>query len=204
MSFESPQRTAPPSPLPPPTSRLAVVSLLLGVAGFLVITIPVNLVVGVVALIDRNKKGKKLAAAGLVLSVAWAAGLSLLLVSALDSPEPKRDAKGRISQPGAAAPEKLKIGDCIAELKEGSQVTNVRALPCTQPNGGKVFAIFDLTGNWPGDKAVESQADRRCTAKYPKSRKQASGRIEFTSIQPTEQSWKLGDRRVICLLAPAS
>ncbi|MBC6468545.1 DUF4190 domain-containing protein [Actinomadura alba] len=184
---------------------MAVASLVLGIAGFLVITIPMNLVIGVLALsrtARRGQKGKGLVIAGLTLSAAWAVGLGVIGAMAASSPEPERDAQGQITKPAQAAPDKLKVGDCVAQIN-AAEVSDVRAQPCGQPGSGKVFAIFQLTqGSWPGEKVADDKAGDTCVKRYEKSGEQADKQSGIQYIRPTEASWRLGDRRVICLVVP--
>src|SRR5690242_2140341 len=91
-----------PGPRRRATNGLAVATLVLGVAGFLLITIPVNLILGLVALVRTRRRGDKgtgLAVTGLVLSILWAAGVGVGVAQLMKSPDPKRDASGRIAAP---------------------------------------------------------------------------------------------------------
>src|SRR5689334_13211774 len=106
-----------PGPRERSTNGLAITTLVLGVAGFLVITIPVNLVLGIVALVCTRRRGQKgtvPAVIGLVLSVLWAAGIGFGVAALMKSPDPERDASGKISAPQKAGPDKLRVGDCVA------------------------------------------------------------------------------------------
>ena len=57
-----------------------IATLVVGIAGFLVITIPVNIILGLVALVrtrSRGDKGTGLAVTGLILSVLWAVAIGV-------------------------------------------------------------------------------------------------------------------------------
>jgi hypothetical protein len=58
----------------PDRNRAALASMIAGVCGFLVITIPVSIVLGVVGLVSarRTGRGAVLALVGIVLAVLWA------------------------------------------------------------------------------------------------------------------------------------
>jgi uncharacterized protein DUF4190/putative regulator of septum formation len=189
------------------TSGLAIATLVLGITGFLVVTIPLNLIFGAVALVRtgrRGDKGRGLAIAGITLSVLWAAALGLIVTKVATSPEPKRDAQGRISESSQTGVDKLKAGDCVAQIK-GEEVSDVVAQPCTQPGVSKVFAVFKLPqGPWPGEAAVGSKAGDDCTKRYERSGQQTQKKSEIHILTPTEVRWKLGDRQVVCLVMPAS
>jgi hypothetical protein len=187
------------------TNGLAIATLVLGVAGFLVITIPVNLVLGLVALMRTRRRGDKgtaLAVIGLVLSILWAVGLGVGVAQLMKSPDPKRDANGQISAPQKAGPDKLRVGDCVA--RQTGDVTDVQAQPCSQPGGDKVFAVFQLPQQaWPGDAAASSAAEKGCTNRYQASHK-ASRQAELIYFAPTKTRWALGYRKVVCLVGTAS
>ena len=181
---------------------LAVTTLVLGIAGFLVITIPVALILGVIAFARAGRQGRKgrgLAAAGLVLAVLWAAGLGAGVMTALNAPTgPERDSRGQINAPAEAAPDSLQVGDCVAEVAEGETAT-VKAVPCDRDASGKVFAIFTLKGEaWPGDADADQAAGDGCANRY-----QDDEDAEITFLRPTKEAWAQGDRRVICI-APAT
>jgi hypothetical protein len=203
MSFTEPGLMAPPRARS--TNGLAVATLVVGIAGFLVITIPVNLVLGIVALTRtarRGDKGRGLAVAGLVLSVLWGGGLAIGAYALLDSPSPKRDATGNITAPQAAGPDKLRVGDCVART-QATEVTDVQAQPCGRPNSDKVFAIFNLpAGAWPGLAASNDAAQKGCSKRFAASHKNQDADLAY--FAPTETRWKLGYHRVVCLFGPPS
>lgn len=195
------------SPAPRKGNPLAVATLVLGLVGFLVITIPVALVTGLLALARAKgpRSGRVPAALGILFALGWAGVLGVAVVAALDSPEPKRNAQGQITEPGQARPDTLRVGDCIAQIGEGQQVSDVKTIPCDSPNGGKVFAVFDLAGgSWPGAATVEAKAGDGCTSRFKKSKRQASQPSSITFLQPTELQWKLGNHKVICLVEAES
>jgi hypothetical protein len=188
------------------TNGLAIATLVIGVAGFLVITIPVNLVLGLVALVRTRRRGDKgtgLAVVGLLLSVLWAVGIGVGVNALLKSPDPKRDANGQVSTAQKAGPDKLRVGDCVARAT--GDVTDVKVQPCGTPGSDKVFAVFNLPqGPWPGDTASGAAADKGCTRRYQASHKQANGQYELVYLAPTKARWTLGHRRVVCMVGTAS
>jgi uncharacterized protein DUF4190 len=210
MSTYPPPATEPsgyaPSPRRRATNGLAVATLVLGVAGFLLITIPVNLVLGLVALVRTRRRGDKgagLAVAGLVLSILWAAGVGVGVAQLMRSPDPQRDAGGRITAPQQAGPDKLRVGDCVAHAT--GEVTTVQAQPCDRPGGDKVFAIFPLPQRpWLGDTAASAAAEKGCTRRYEATHRQADHPSQLFYLAPSRADWALGNRKVICLVGTAS
>jgi hypothetical protein len=178
----------------------------LGILGFLIITIPVNLILGLVALVRTRRSGNKgapLAATGLVLSIFWAIGLGITVAHLVKSPEPKRDATGQISTTQKAGPDKLRVGDCLAR-SAGNEVTDVKAQPCSTPNSDKVFALFNLPPqSWPGNTAVQTQAQKGCEKRYRATHKRSVS-VELTFFTPTKTRWTVGDHKVVCMVGAAS
>jgi hypothetical protein len=178
----------------------AILALVFGIVAFT----PISIVLGIVALVQipkNHQKGKGLAIAGIVISVLWVAGFVALLV-AIGPTEPERDASGQVTATTDTRPDKLRVGDCVSSLKEG-EVKDVQIAPCGGPNGGKVFAVFDMPkGKWPGLSGVQAAAEKGCTDRYVASKQQADKPSDVFYFHPVESGWALGDRGVVCLVAP--
>lgn len=189
------------------SNGLAIATLVVGVVGFLVITIPVNIVLGLVAIARTRRRGDKgvgLAVAGLILSVLWAVGIGLAVADLIKTSDPKRDASGQIAGSQKAGPDKLRVGDCVARSQTG-EVTDVQAQPCSTPGSDKVFAVFALPqGAWPGEAASSKAAESGCTKRYQASRTQSKQESELVYFGPTKERWALGQRKVVCLVGPRS
>ena len=116
--------------------------------------------------------------------------------------EPDRDASGQVTTTQNTRPDKLRTGDCVTSVTEG-EVKDIEVQPCDQPNGGKVFAVFDLpAGEWPGLAAVQAAAEKGCTDRYTASNQQAEKPSDVFFLHPVEAGWALGDRGTTCLLVP--
>ncbi len=173
---------------PPGRDGLAVTTFILGLLGFLVVTIPIGLITGIAgfARIRRTgRKGKGLAVAGLVLCVLWAAAIGAGAVTVLRS--------------GSTA-DSVKVGDCLGDVSEG-EVGDLQTVPCDSPKStGKVYAVFKLdSGEWPGDDAVDKRAGDDCTSRYQKAGSPSGKDAAIFYVRPTADSWQSGDRRVVCV-----
>jgi hypothetical protein len=93
-----------------------------------------------------------------------------------------------------------KVGDCIKT--SSSRLSTPGTVPCTQPNGGKIFAIIPLAdGPYPGQDKILNLALSGCDSRYdaaklPPERK--DGAVSY--MVPSESSWPLGDRKIGCLV----
>lgn len=93
----------------------------------------------------------------------------------------------------------LKKGDCF-DMPRGTAVYSVAVTGCYAPHESEVVSTLRLPdGSWPGDETVERKSEERCRrAGMPKH--DADGHpLGLTYFHPTGQSWKLGDRLVVCL-----
>lgn len=186
---------------PRKTSTLAVLGFIFSLGAI----IPVAVTLSIIALaqIPKNhQKGKGLAIAGLVICGLWLVGFILIAALADDSTDSNRDAAGQVTTTTNTRPDQLRVGDCVSSLKEGS-VKNVKIVPCDGPNGGKVFAMYEMpSGKWPGLSSVQETAGEGCTDRYVASKQQADAPSDVFYFHPIESGWALGDRGVVCFVAP--
>ena len=66
----------------------------------------------------------------------------------------------------------VEVGQCV-QLPNGSTVSRVEVVDCTAEHDGEVYHIEKLT---------DGESD-----------------LEITTLFPTEASWKLGDRDIVCI-----
>ncbi|WP_406052035.1 septum formation family protein [Kribbella sp. NBC_00889] len=187
--------------LPPGgSSALAMVALVLGCLGAVLLSIPMA-IAALVRIADRNQTGKGKAFTALAVSGLWIVGIVVWAETNGESPD--RDvASGQVTAATTTRPQDLKVGDCVANLEEGS-VKQVTVTPCEQPNGGRVFAVFTFPpGSWPGRETVDEKMDDGCWERWSASNKQATDPSDIFILGPTVDSWRLGDRGVTCLLTP--
>ncbi|MFG1628493.1 septum formation family protein [Kribbella sp. NPDC049227] len=188
--------------LPPGgSSTLAIVALVFGCLGAVLLSIPMA-IAALVRIAGRNQAGRGKAIAALAVSGLWIVGI-VVWVAETDGESPDRDvASGPVTTARTTRPQELKVGDCVANLEEGS-VKQVTVAPCDQPNGGRVFALFVLpAGPWPGQEPVQQKVKDGCWDRWSASTGQADQLSNIFVLGPTEQTWRLGDRGVTCLLTP--
>jgi hypothetical protein len=81
----------------------------------------------------------------------------------------------------------LQVGDCVLI----SQAVVVTKVECRELHDGTVVATTSIGGSeYPGTEEVDRQVDEFCYADSP----------FFTSSYPSEATWRLGDRTIICIL----
>ena len=182
----------PPAGYPPPppkqgTNVWAIVSLIFGIIGGILISV----VCGIIGL-NRAKAGqggRGMAIAGLVLSGLWALGIAALVVFLL------------IFDKGTVGANNVAEGDCLKELPASGLVLTVDTVSCDEPHKGEIFSVLTMPeGDFPGTFAIE-EYQNKCG---PELDKYSPGAMEDPDVglfvlYPSEDSWKQGDRAVTCI-----
>lgn len=183
------------------TSGYATAGFVLSIVGGFFISIILCLV-ALNRIKTYNEKGRRLAIAGLVLSGLWiVVGFPWIAYNA--SRDADRDASGQVTAAADVVAAKLRVGDCVAQMEEGAY-RDVKVQPCTEPNGGRVFALFDLTVDvYPGVTSVQQTAEQGCMERWEDSDEQTSIPSDLWFLYPTGNSWRHGDQRITCLVAPS-
>lgn len=188
---------------PPGISAWAVASLVLGLIGGVVL----GAVFGFIAL-SRIKqfghKGRGLAIAGIVLSACWTGLLIIGIVAAIVGQATRSPTTGQITHAGSLNVFSLSVGDCFNNPPGASSVTEVTAVPCTQPHNAQIFAKFDLTGSafsYPGTAAVKNQAMVGCNRRIGSvDRSKTTSAMTVRLLFPLQDSWIDGRRTVSCMI----
>jgi Septum formation len=175
------------APPPAQTNWWAIVSLIFGVLGGVLISV----VCGIVGLnrARQGRGGRGLAIAGLVLSGLWV----LLLIAGIIF----YFAIGK----GTVTATDVKVGDCLKEIPGSTRVLTVDTVGCDQPHAGEVFALLVMPeGDFPGQSAIE-EYQNKCE---PELASYAPDAITDDSVQlyvlyPTAETWEQGDRAVTCV-----
>lgn len=199
----SPYGAGGPYQQPPGTSAWAVASLVLGLIGGIVL----GAIFGFIALsrIKRlGQKGRGLAIAGIVLSACWT-GLLIIGIAAANLGQATRSpTTGKITHTGSLNVFSLSVGDCFNNPPGASSVTDVTAIPCTQPHNAQIFAKFKLTGSdfsYPGTAAVKSQATVACDRRIGSvDKSKTTSAMTVRLLFPLQGAWIDGQRTVSCMI----
>ncbi len=95
----------------------------------------------------------------------------------------------------------LEVGTCFDDPDSYESVSDVPIVDCDQPHDNEVFANEDLTGSeYPGSDQVKNRADAICLEKFASYVGIAyeDSIYDIGSLFPTDQTWDVGDREVIC------
>ena len=135
-------------------------------------------------------------------SILGIAGAAVAAVIGITSAAQRNDA-GEITAAGSVGAFEVRVGDCFNdEAFENTEISEISAVPCSEPHDNEVYAAFDITGEWPGDERVEQLAYEGCLERFAGAvgRSYEESVIDYTTIYPTQGSWnQRNDREVLCV-----
>ncbi|MET0417180.1 MAG: DUF4190 domain-containing protein [Actinoplanes sp.] len=191
MTAPAPAPECPSPPVGQRTNGFAIASLITGLFGLA----PAGITFGVVALVKirkRPQRGRGLAIGGLVTSGVWLllyTTVAVLVVLAV------RDGRTLILPSGHVFIEDLAAGDCVDGLT-GETMDTLPLAICEMPHEGEVYDVFDLPdGPWPGEKAVDTQIQKRCIDGLTDLTQPG---LSYQWFAPVEEGWP-GFRRAFCI-----
>lgn len=119
--------------------------------------------------------------------------------------EPARDPSGNVTESQDAADVfTVEVGDCIGSFEDGEQVSELPVVPCEDAHDQEVFAASTVpdADAYPGDDAVQTQAEADCSAEFETFTGVAYEESELyvNFLTPTEDSWAQGDREILCAI----
>ncbi|MFV9634728.1 septum formation family protein [Mycobacterium neumannii] len=170
-----------------PTNWWAIVSLVFGLLGGVLISV----VCGIVGLKKAREGhgGRGLAIAGLVLSALWAAvAVVALLVYFLIGN-------------GTVTATDVKEGDCLADIPDNTRVLTMKTIGCDEAHAGEVFAVLQMPdGAFPGQAAIDAYAEK-CSPELAAYAPEAmtDSYVQLYVLYPTAETWEQGDRAVTCI-----
>lgn len=170
-----------------PTNWWAIVSLVFGLLGGVLISV----VCGIVGLkkAKEGQGGRGMAIAGLVLSALWVVVIAVILVLYLG-----------ISK-GTVTATNVQQGDCLAEIPADTRVLTVKTVGCDETHAGEVFAVLQMPdGDFPGQRAIDAYSEK-CSPELAVYSPDAmtDDSVQLYVLYPTAETWEQGDRAVTCI-----
>jgi Septum formation/Domain of unknown function (DUF4190) len=171
--------------------------LVLGIFGFLGVTLVLSVIFGILAL-TQSKAGKAdgrgLAITGLAISGLWAVAFAVLLVLGITSPDRTVNAT------------EVKVGDCFTDVPSSSRVASLNKVSCDQPHRGEVYALLTMPdGPYPGQTAMDTykyRCEPELASYSPMAVKDPA--IGTFVLYPSPETWDHGDRAVACIATVAN
>ncbi|MDF9715456.1 septum formation family protein [Nocardioides sp. ChNu-153] len=142
--------------------------------------------------------------AGRVLAVGIAlAGMGALSACGSEDDATRDEGTQEVTEAGNADAFSLQVGDCFDD-PEGTEVTEVPAVPCAEPHDNEIFEAFDMDeGDWPGDDAVQAAVEEGCGGAFEAfvGTPYDTSALYLDALTPTEDSWTQGDdREILCVV----
>jgi Septum formation len=102
------------------------------------------------------------------------------------------------------SPLDVRIGDCFNDPDEEGEVSEVRLLACDEPHDNEAYFLFDIEGDvFSGSDEIEETSDERCIGEFDSYVGVAFDDSVLNAgalFYPTDESWEMGDREVVCAL----
>jgi hypothetical protein len=97
----------------------------------------------------------------------------------------------------------LAVGDCLADLMAThEEFFIVETVPCSQPHSEEIYAVVPFPeGDFPGDEAVDAQADKACNAEFESfvGLPYKESVLYYNYLWPNdEETWNGVFREVVC------
>lgn len=124
---------------------------------------------------------------------------------------PERDSAGMVVEAGAEQVQDIRVGDCVEQLgNPGSKSSivsgDVGVVPCDKPHRFEAYRVTDSALTSFSDMQLQEEADSLCSSAFQNYVGIAFERsaLNFTSLIPTPEGWRDGDREITCALMLAN
>jgi hypothetical protein len=94
----------------------------------------------------------------------------------------------------------LEVGDCLGEQTPEGEIESLEAAPCSEPHTEEIFAALTVPdGDYPGQEALDAEAEG-CLEEFAEfvGMPYEESVLEINYMTPTEESWGMGDRELLC------
>jgi hypothetical protein len=131
--------------------------------------------------------------------------IAIMALIAVVGCAPERDEEtGELAEAGDIGVFQLEVGDCLADFQDGTELSSVDALPCSEPHSDEIYASGRIPDgdDFPGPQALEAAARELCLSEYADfvGLPYDDSVLDIGYLKPTEESWADGDREVLCTI----
>ena len=100
----------------------------------------------------------------------------------------------------------ITVGECLDDATASGTVTTAPIIPCSHPHNSEAYKSIEMAdGSFPGDAAVQSAANEGCATAFPGfvGIPYDDSKLSISYYFPTAESWKNGDRQIMCTVYDA-
>lgn len=154
-------------------------------------------VIGLVRTGNPQRRGRALAVAGLVVSLAWLAGFGALGAYANAHQQPADTAAGNVN------PLELAVGDCFQQppLTGQTSLPTVLKVSCNRSHNAVIVAtVKPPNTDYPGLSTVLDQAVALCHTQVLNYLGRPLGRLSYAAYAPGQVRWESGYKTASCVL----
>jgi len=97
----------------------------------------------------------------------------------------------------------LEVGQCFDDPNSFDEVSDVPIVECVEPHDNEIYEVFDLPdGDYPGIDSVEETSQQACLASFEVfvGSDYATSALDIGYLYPTSETWRSGDREVVCMV----
>ena len=119
----------------------------------------------------------------------------------------QRNANGQVTQSGTLQATDLKVGDCFDAPSGTSDITSIKAIPCTQAHDSQVYAEPLITETtYPGNTALGTEAKNDCDGQSTQSSisSSAPSTLDVNYYVPQDATTFATQDYVICAINASS
>jgi hypothetical protein len=154
---------------------------------------------GVVALLFRTVIGR------LVIGLLIAGGIAAYHFATTDNAQ--RNSNGQVSQAGTMQVSDLAVGDCFDAPSSDSDISSMKAIPCSQAHDSQVYAEPKITeSSYPGDSTLQTEAKTDCEASSAQASisSSAPSSLETAYYYPQDASTFADQSYILCTITSSS
>jgi Protein of unknown function (DUF2510)/Septum formation len=119
---------------------------------------------------------------------------------ALETSTPAQEEGSTPAESGDVGVFDLEVGDCLGEETGEGEIESIEAAPCSEPHTEEIFAALTVPdGDYPGQEALDAEAEG-CLEEFAEfvGMPYEESVLEINYMTPTEESWGMGDRELLC------
>ena len=134
---------------------------------------------------------------GVLFTVLWVLAAVVLAGNGTIARWTERPEAGDVSEARTVAASNVAVGNCIQFLPPGQTVGELQLVPCAQEHAAQAVTEHELSGDFPGVDALDSQARETCQADVSALSSEVPVMVWY--LAPSQEAWEQGTQRILCV-----